>query len=504
MRFSYFIFPKLLISLSFLPACSETNYSPPSETSSLAQVELGELSGVDYERLELSIKNLDESNFVVDSKSYKRGEGSISLSLIPGNYRVLLNYFQADELLFSSGLCSGDLYNADIALKSGLNRVNINICQKSEDGAELEINPILVGTTPEAAQQDQQQVQLGQDEVFGKFVDRSESWYIESGEIYRAGERVELKGINWFGLDSPYHGLHGLWSGRSMDSFLDQIKSLGFNSIRVPLSPESLSESTAGQDGYTNPVAQIKDLIKKAESKDIYILLDYHTCSSEVGYLASSPLACSGYTLNDWFEDLRKMASLAKASDTVVGIDLFNEPHEPTWQQWSEWASQAAKVVLSENPNILTFVEGVADSSSYGEYAPFWGENLYEAHDKRPNIPLSRLVYSPHAYGPSVYDGHDYFQQAAFPNNMPAVWESHFGFLKDKGYVLAVGEFGGRLEGKDLLWQEAFVKYLVDKNIDHFFYWSLNPNSGDTGGILKDDWISVDNRKLEALKPLLR
>ena len=146
---------------------------------------------------------------------------------------------------------------------------------------------------------------------------------------------------------------------------------------------------------------------------------------------------------------------------------------------------KAAKVVLTENPRLLTFVEGVASSSDYGIYAPFWGENLYEAHDKKPDIPNSRLVYSPHAYGPSVYDGHDYFQSGEFPNNMAQVWDSHFGYLKDKNYAIAVGEFGGRLEGKDEQWQKAFVAYLKNRGIDHFFYWSLNPNSGDTGGILK-------------------
>ena len=32
-------------------------------------------------------------------------------------------------------------------------------------------------------------------------------------------------------------------------------------------------------------------------------------------------------------------------------------------------------------------------------------------------------------------------------------------------------------------------------------YWSLNPNSGDTGGILKDDWVSVQQWKLDLLTP---
>ena len=36
-----------------------------------------------------------------------------------------------------------------------------------------------------------------------------------------------------------------------------------------------------------------------------------------------------------------------------------------------------------------------------------------------------RLVYSPHSYGPAIYDGMGYFQDETFPKNMPKVWDEH-------------------------------------------------------------------------------
>jgi hypothetical protein len=33
-------------------------------------------------------------------------------------------------------------------------------------------------------------------------------------------------------------------------------------------------------------------------------------------------------------------------------------------------------------------------------------------------------------------------------------------------------------------------------------YWSWNANSGDSGGILRDDWISVEQAKVNALVPV--
>jgi endoglucanase len=93
---------------------------------------------------------------------------------------------------------------------------------------------------------------------------------------------------------------------------------------------------------------------------------------------------------------------------------------------------------------------------------------------------------------------------------MNNIWDTHFGFLADgdDAYPIAIGEFGGKYtkysNEKDKLWQDQFVAYLVDKDIRHFFYWCLNSNSGDTNGILEDDWTTVDEDKMSLLAPLLR
>ena len=37
----------------------------------------------------------------------------------------------------------------------------------------------------------------------------------------------------------------------------------------------------------------------------------------------------------------------------------------------------------------------------------------------------------------------------------------------------------------------------------HYTFWALNPNSGDTGGILANDWSSVVQWEMDHLKPIL-
>jgi hypothetical protein len=62
-----------------------------------------------------------------------------------------------------------------------------------------------------------------------------------------------------------------------------------------------------------------------------------------------------------------------------------------------------------------------------------------------------------------------------------------------------VPQFGGRNVGADLVWHDAFVRYLVAKGFSHF-YWCLNPSSGDTGGFMLDDWVTVDGSKARVLE----
>src|SRR4051812_13444366 len=48
----------------------------------------------------------------------------------------------------------------------------------------------------------------------------------------------------------------------------------------------------------------------------------------------------------------------------------------------------------------------------------------------------------------------------------------------------------------------ALRDLIVEKHL-HQTFWVLNPNSGDTGGLLLDDWKTWDEQKYALLKPAL-
>jgi endoglucanase len=191
----------------------------------------------------------------------------------------------------------------------------------------------------------------------------------------------------------------------------------------------------------------------------------------------------------------------------MIGLDLTNEPHALTWSAWRNLVSQGGQAVLTVNPNITIWVEGVGNASTTGGPSANWGQNLFEA-GAIPGIPANRLVFSPHSYGPSVAQ-QSYFSAANYPANMPAIWDTLFGHLVGQGFTVISGEFGGHYttsptpSQNDRLWQDSYVSYLLAKGTPSSFYWCVNPNSGDTGGVYGDDWRTWNNAKLLLLQRLM-
>ena len=102
----------------------------------------------------------------------------------------------------------------------------------------------------------------------------------------------------------------------------------------------------------------------------------------------------------------------------------------------------------------------------------------------------NKVVLSPHVYGPSVHN-QPYFRDPNFPDNMPPIWKLQWGHIPTAAdssarIPIVLGEWGGRYEGSDRIWQNKMAQYLSEpaNRIAGSFYWSLNPESGDTGGVL--------------------
>lgn len=329
------------------------------------------------------------------------------------------------------------------------------------------------------------------------------------------GNRVTIKGVNYFGFETETRVVHGLWI-RNLQDMLDQMKSIGFNAVRIPFCPATINgAATNSIDFSKNPTLQglsslqvLDVLAAELDKRAMYFLMDHHRpdCNaiSELWYI-------NGYTETQWLNDLKFIAARYKDFKYFLGMDLKNEPYGAArWGSgnaavdWNSAAERAAAAVLSVAPNSLIFVEGVGDGSYCTTVTSgiWWGGNIAPQLCKPLNIPADRLVLSPHVYGPDVFV-QTYFTAPDFPNNMPAIWNSHFGDVQAQGYSVVLGETGGKYgagDPKDKTFQDALFAYLKQKNLYDVFYWSWNPNSGDTGGILNDDWTTVRQDKVALLQ----
>lgn len=343
------------------------------------------------------------------------------------------------------------------------------------------------------------------------------AYSVANGRIVDAqGQAVQLRGVNWSGFETADHVVHGLWA-RNWKSMIDQMRDLGFNAVRLPVCPGTLRGSAPTSISYAlNPdlagldsLGLLDAVVHYLDARGLYVLFDHHRpdCGSisELWYTAQYPEA-------EWIADLTFLAARYGGVARVIGVDPKNEPHgAATWgtgnpaTDWNRAAERAAAAVGGVAPHWLVFVEGIEQNPSCSANdGEFWGENLEPLACTPLAIPTDRLVLSPHTYGPDVF-AQPYFDEPAFPANMAAIWDRRFGRFVAAGHAVIIGEFGGKYgEGdpRDVDWQDALVDYLMGKGIDSAFYWTWNPNSGDTGGILRDDWSTAREDKLALLARL--
>ncbi|WMS41780.1 cellulase family glycosylhydrolase [Acuticoccus sp. MNP-M23] len=327
-----------------------------------------------------------------------------------------------------------------------------------------------------------------------------------------AGAAAQIHGINWFGLESDIFTPHGLWA-RNWRELMDEAKSLGFNTLRVPFSGELVARNggtPSGIDYALNPDLeglnglQILDaVVGYADRIGLRVLLDYHRGNTGDGPNDNGLWYGDGRSEADVIAEWRAMAERYKDAPAVIGADLMNEPHAATWGDGSDtdWAAAAERIgnaVLSIAPDWLIVVEGI---STYDENTYWWGGNLEGVRDHPVVLDVpGRVVYSPHDYPASVHP-QDWFTDGS---NLTAVFRQHWGYLVEEGIApVLLGEWGSRLIGElDLDWADALSAYLKTHDIP-WFWWSLNPNSGDTGGVLEDDWTTVRTAVTSLLDPFL-
>ena len=172
--------------------------------------------------------------------------------------------------------------------------------------------------------------------------------------------------------------------------------------------------------------------------------------------------------------------------------------------------------MLAKNPNVLIMVEGteIYPKNSKGDYSStnkddyyfnWWGGNLRAVRDFPIDLGKyqDKLVYSPHDYGPTVYEQPWFKGDYDFDSLMKDCWQDNWFYIhKENKAPLLIGEWGGFMKDPNLKWMTYMRKLIKDNHLNHTF-WCFNANSGDTGGLVLDDFRTWDTEKYNFVKEVL-
>ena len=373
----------------------------------------------------------------------------------------------------------------------------------------------------------------------------TDDWlHVEGTKIVDSeGKQVWLTGVNWFGYNTGSNIFDGVWNS-DLNTSIQGIADHGFNLIRVPMSAELILQWKNGEYPTANYNHATNYYLEEMNSLEIFdyvlgqcranglkIMIDIHSAKTD----------SSGHIANMWYngdittekyqEALVWMAERYANDDTIIAYDLKNEPHGKPYEtdkaiwndskaenNWKYVAEQTALKILEKNPNVLIMIEGTEiypiDIKSNGDYSStnnddyyfnWWGGNLRGVADYPIDLGKyqDQLVYSPHDYGPTVYQQPWFYDGYDFDSLYEDCWRDNWMYIYEDGTApLLIGEWGGFMTEPNLTWM-THMRTLIKENHLHHTFWCYNANSGDTGGLVKDDFTTWDEEKYAFVKEVL-
>ncbi|MCQ2515355.1 MAG: glycoside hydrolase family 5 protein [Saccharofermentans sp.] len=373
-----------------------------------------------------------------------------------------------------------------------------------------------------------------------------DDWLTTDGDriVDMNGTEVWLTGCNWFGYNTGSNIFDGVWAC-NMREALESIADHGFNLLRIPISAELLLQWSRGEYPQANFNHAYNAELESMNSLEIFdyaldilrangvkVMLDIHSLPTDaMGHML--PLwYTDNFTEQDYLDALDWVSARYANNDTVIAFDLKNEPHgkasEPDHAIWNDsedqnnWrrvAQLAGNVILDNNPNVLIMIEGIQifpmdpsanDFTSTNDedyYNSWWGGNLraveYYPIDFGTPERNAQIVYSPHDYGPAVYAQPWFEGGFTYESLYEDYWHDAWLYIDEDGIApLLIGEWGGFMTGDNLTWMTYMRQLIAEYHLNHTF-WCFNANSGDTGGLVLDDFVTWDADKYAFVEEVL-
>jgi len=343
--------------------------------------------------------------------------------------------------------------------------------------------------------------------------------------VDKSGKRFKLASVNWYG-GSDEEFIPGGLEVQHRSIIAQTIRSLGFNSVRLPYSDEMVISNphilphllTANPDLVGLRALDIfEEVVNSLTEAGIAVIINNHITSAtwccgadpcDAGWANDhlGPLCRVRQTEADWIDHWGTVMARFVANPLVIGADLRNEVRgvwgTMTWDRWATAAERAGNVLLEMNPDWLIIVGGTESSN-----------DLAGAGERPVRLNVdNRVVYSSHVYSWSGWGSIEgRYAKRSYPSFVKAM-RRNWGYLVEGNLApVWVGEFGAPDqpgEGDANYWQNL-LRYLKAIDAD-FGYWAINPrkpkgNERESYSLVEDDWITpVLDYRMKDMTELIR
>ena len=340
---------------------------------------------------------------------------------------------------------------------------------------------------------------------------------------------LEDMGLGWnLGNSLDATGGSGLdtetsWSNpKTTQALIDKVKSLGFNTVRVPV---SWGKHVSG-DNYTIDsawLARVKEVVDYCYKNDMYVILNIHhdTKSSESASGAGYYPRSSAYSSSEKFVTSvwSQMAEYFKNYDYHLIFETLNEPRLiGTGYEWwfNKWniPSEVKDAIDCINKLNQKAVDTIRDTGSNNRgrliMCPGYDASIDGATVSGFKLPTdisgnkNRIAVSVHAYSPynfamNVGSGSTSTYTSSIKNELRDLFSTLKSNFRDKGIPVVIGEFGSTDKNNTaerVKWATDYTA-LAKKNNIPCVLWDNNAFAVYNGSsiVLNSEYHGYINRK---------
>ena len=340
---------------------------------------------------------------------------------------------------------------------------------------------------------------------------------------------LEDMGLGWnLGNSLDATGGSGLdtetsWSNpKTTQALIDKVKSLGFNTVRVPV---SWGKHVSG-DNYTIDsawLARVKEVVDYCYKNDMYVILNIHhdtkssASASGAGYYPRS----SAYSSSEKFVTSvwSQAAEYFKDYDYHLIFETLNEPrligtrYEWWFDKWSI-PSEVKDAIDCINKLNQKAVDTIRDTGSNNRgrliMCPGYDASIDGAtvsgfklptdiSGNKNRIALSVHAYSPYNFAMNVGSGSTSTYTSSIKNELQGLFSTLKSNFRDKGIPVVIGEFGSTDKNNTaerVKWATDYTA-LAKKNNIPCVLWDNNAFAVYNGSsiVLNSEYHGYINRK---------